>query len=369
MLPMWIKGWPAPPGAGPRIFENARFAPALRPLKEDVVGDVGDVLWVLMGTVGIVLLIACANVANLLLVRSAGRQQELAIRAALGAGAGRLARELLIESIVLAVLGGALGLAIAYAALRLLVCRRPRWSAAARRRFACRRSVFAFSFGVSLLSGVLFGLIPVLKRAGPGISKDLRGGGRTLSQSRERHRARNTLVVVQVALALVLLVASGLMIRTFQRAPRGAAGLLAARTDSARPAHDSLDAQVAIRSGSCACSRTSAIVSPRFPGVTALRSPTPRHSSRTHSTTFCTSKGRHTRKARFRRIGASSSSRPDSSGPSACSLVAGRDFSWTDLYDDRPGRGRLGESRARDLARAGAGAGEARSRQQRRSLA
>jgi ABC-type antimicrobial peptide transport system permease subunit len=103
-----------------KMFEDARIGPNLRFLKDDLVGDIGSTLWVLMGTVGMVLLIACANVANLLLVRADGRQQELAIRAALGAGWDRIARELLLESLLLGVVGGALGLGLAYGALRML---------------------------------------------------------------------------------------------------------------------------------------------------------------------------------------------------------------------------------------------------------
>src|SRR5215469_5697929 len=110
MLPIWLKAWPAAPGFSRALFENARFAPDIQPLKQEVVGDIGTTLWVLMGTIGLVLLIACANVANLLLVRAESRQQELAIRAALGAGWGRIAREMLLESLILGVLGGALGL-------------------------------------------------------------------------------------------------------------------------------------------------------------------------------------------------------------------------------------------------------------------
>src|SRR5678809_1329810 len=103
------------------MFESARLAPNLRLLKQDLIGDIGKVLWVLMGTIGVVLLIACANVANLLLVRVEGRQQELATRAALGAGWRRIARELLQESLLLGLMGGVVGLAVAYGALKLLL--------------------------------------------------------------------------------------------------------------------------------------------------------------------------------------------------------------------------------------------------------
>jgi predicted permease len=102
MIPEWLHAWPAPRGINPQVFENARITAAVRPLKDEVVGDIGQVLWILMATIGIVLLIACANVVNLVLIRAEGRHQELAIRAALGAGWGRIARELLMEHLVLA---------------------------------------------------------------------------------------------------------------------------------------------------------------------------------------------------------------------------------------------------------------------------
>src|SRR6185503_16184377 len=105
--------------------QNARLAPKIQRLKQDIVGDVGSALWVVMGSLGLVLLIACANVANLLLVRAEARQQELAIQAALGAGWGRIAREMLMESMTLGMLGGALGLGLASAALRILVAKGP----------------------------------------------------------------------------------------------------------------------------------------------------------------------------------------------------------------------------------------------------
>jgi predicted permease len=179
------------------------------------VGNVRSVLWVVMGTLAMVMLIACANVANLLLVRIDARQSELAVRAALGAGWTRIVRQLLIESLLLSAAGGALGLAIAYGGLRLLVrngpSTLPRLS-----ETGLDSHALAFTAVVSLVSGFLFGLIPALRYAGPGVSLTVRDSARTMSHSRDRHRARNTLVVIEVSLALVLLISSGLMIRTFQ---------------------------------------------------------------------------------------------------------------------------------------------------------
>jgi len=213
MKPIWLSSFPPPPGYAAQAF--AAVEPNVQTLQQFVIGDVGGTLWVLMATIGMVLLIACANVANLLLVRAEGRQQELAIRAALGAGWGRLAAELLSESLTLALIGGLLGLALAQAALGLLVKMAP---AGLPRlgEIGIDVPVLLFALAVSVLSGLLFGFLPVLKYAGSQLGDALRGGSRTVSQSRERHRAKNALVVVQVALALVLLVSAGLMIRTFR---------------------------------------------------------------------------------------------------------------------------------------------------------
>ncbi len=197
------------------MIKTARLGPNVRPLIEDVVGDIGKVLWVLMGVVAIVLFIACANVANLLLVRAEGRQQEFAIRAALGAGRSQIAGELLFESLTLGVIGGALGLGLAYAGLRLLVSLGPA-NLPRLDELSIDAPVLLFTVVISLLAGVVFGVVPIFKYAGPQLGTALREGGRTLSEGRERHRARSMLVVAQVALALVLLISSGLMIRTFQ---------------------------------------------------------------------------------------------------------------------------------------------------------
>jgi predicted permease len=214
MNAIWVKSWPLPIPGFDKILENIRLTPTLRPLKQDVVGDIGPTLWVLMGTIGFVLLIACANVANLLLLRVEGRQQELAVRAALGARWTRIARELMIESEMLALAGGALGLVVAHVLLRLLVRIAPA-TLPRLNEITIDATVLSFAFFASLVSGAVFGLIPVAKYAGPRVAPALRSGTRSATGSRERHRARNTLVIAEVALSLILLVGAGLMIRTF----------------------------------------------------------------------------------------------------------------------------------------------------------
>ena len=215
MLPIWMDSFTNGPGTNPHIYETWKITPMLRPLKQEVIGNVSEVLWVVMGTIGLVMLIACANVTNLLLVRVEARQQELAVRAALGAGWQRIVSGLLVESVLLGLLGGAVGVGLAYGGVRFLLAtgpaNLPRLS-----EISIDARTLAFTMVLSVLAGLLFGLIPAMKYAGPQVGVALRSGGRTISASRERHRARNLLVVGQVAMALVLLVCAGLMIRTFE---------------------------------------------------------------------------------------------------------------------------------------------------------
>jgi predicted permease len=214
LLPVWMNSWTNGPGSNPHIYETWKITPLIRPLKREVIGNVGDLLWVVMGTIGVVMLIACANVTNLLLVRVEVREQELAIRKALGASRTRIVRGLLVESTVLGVMGGVVGIVLAYAGVRFLVAmgpsNLPRLS-----EISLDGRTLGFAFVLSVLSSLLFGLLPALKYAGPRSETALRSAGRTISATRERHRARNLLVVSQVAMALVLLVSAGLMIRTF----------------------------------------------------------------------------------------------------------------------------------------------------------
>jgi len=215
MLPIVLRTFPVPPGFSLKLFEDAHIGANLNPFKQDVVGDIGSVLWVLMGAIAVVLLIACANVANLLLVRIEGRRQELALRAALGANRLQIAGDLLLESLVVGFCGSVLGLGLSWIALRILVAASPEGMPRLE-EIGIDGPVLLFTLAVTLLASFFVGAIPLLKYTGVQLSTGIRQGGRALSQSREQHRARSVLVVVQVGLALVLLICSGLMIRTFR---------------------------------------------------------------------------------------------------------------------------------------------------------
>lgn len=214
LLPVWMDSWSNGPGTNPHYYEQWRITPNLRPLKQQVIGNIGNVLWVVMATVGLVMLIACANIANLMLVRAEARHQELTIRAALGAGRARIARELLIESLTLGLVGGILAVGVAYGGLRLLTAIGPADLPRLSEVSLDARSL-GLAFMLSVLSGLFFGSIPVLRfvRARPGIT--MSQTNRTASAGRTRQRSRSVLVITQVALALVLLVSALLMIRTF----------------------------------------------------------------------------------------------------------------------------------------------------------
>ncbi len=186
---------------------------SITPMFEQIVGPVQSYLWFLLGAVGFVLLIACANVANLLLARAATRQKEIALRTALGAPRGRIVRQLLTESALLSLAGGAAGLAIAYAGMRALVAispaNTPRLS-----EVGIDPRVVGFNFAVALATGILFGLVPALQASRTDLNETLKEGGRSSAGS-GRHRLRSLLVVAETAIALVLLIGAGLIIRSF----------------------------------------------------------------------------------------------------------------------------------------------------------
>jgi putative ABC transport system permease protein len=193
---------------------NAQDGVRIRTLTEIVVGQtVKDTLWILFGAVAFVLLIACANIANLLLARATGRRKEMAIRAALGAGRWRIARQLLTESLLLAIVGGGLGLGIAQGAIKFILYMSPTAIPRSREITVDWRVLF-FTLGVSVVTGILFGLVPALQAGEVDVHETLKEAGRGTSA---RHWLRSSLVIVEVATTMVLLVGAGLMIRSFYR--------------------------------------------------------------------------------------------------------------------------------------------------------
>ena len=214
LLNVWMDSWTNAPGQDPHWYRNWQITPALQPLKDTVVGSIHTVLWVVMAMIGVVMLIACSNVANLLLVRADIRQHELSVRAALGAGRWRIARELLLESLTLGLLGGVAGIAVAYAGLRLLTAIGPA-DLPRLNEISLDGWSISFTLILSILSGLLFGAIPVLRYLPSRQRQTLLGATRTTSVSRDRQHARSLLVVAQVAMAMVLLIGAVLMIRTF----------------------------------------------------------------------------------------------------------------------------------------------------------
>ncbi len=335
LIPVWMDSWSNGPGTNPHYYEIWRITPGFRSLKQQVIGGVDSVLWVVMATVGLVMLIACTNVANLLLVRAESRHQELSIRAALGAGRMRIARELLIESVSLGLLGGVIAIGVAFAGLRLLVAIGPTDLPRLSELSLDARSL-GFTLALSVLSGLLFGSIPAVRYARTRASAMMGGTSRTASAGRSRQRSRNGLVIAQVAMALVLLVSALLMIRTF-------AALRDVEPGFADPQHlqtmhiwipDLLvsDPQMATRVQNNIADKLAAIpgvASVGFAGAVPMENIDPNWDEiRVEGKNY---EGGEPPLRLFNFVS------PGYFNAMGTRLVAGRDFTWTDIYDLRPG--------------------------------
>ena len=336
LLPIAIHSFPAPDGFSPAIFDQARIEPDLHPLKKDVIGDVGNVLWVLMASIALVLLVACANVANLLLVRVEGRRQELAVRSALGAGRAHITAGLLLESLVLSVAGSAIGLGLAYGALRILIAKAPT-GLPRLNEIGINVPVLLFTVAVTLFVSFVIGMIPVLKYSGVRASTGLREGARGASQSRERHRARKALVIVQVALALVLLICSGLMIRTFRALIQVSPGFSGPTTLEAFRVYipetqiPETDRQRVLRMQQAIADKLATIAGVQSVAITS-EVPLDGHNrfDPVYAEDHKYKEGELSPVRRFKFIG------PGSFSTLGIPLVAGRDLTWDEEYQKRP---------------------------------
>ena len=336
LIPISIRSFPPPEGFSAAVFESARFSPDLHSLKDDVVGDVGKVLWVLLGSIAIVLLVACANVANLLLVRVEGRRQELAIRTALGASRREITSVIMIESLALGIVGSLVGLGLAFGALRILIAAAPT-GLPRLHEIGINPTVLLFTLGLGIFVSIIIALIPVIKYSTVRASTGLREGGRSASQSRERHRARKTLVVVQVALALVLLICSGLMIRTFLALARVSPGFADPKTLQAFhiyiPESQIPDTQKerVVRTEQAIAAKLATI-----PGVSSVTITTDVPLGNNHSfdpvyaADHTYKEGELAPVRRFKFIG------PGFFSTIGAHLVAGRDLTWAETFEKRP---------------------------------
>jgi predicted permease len=200
----------------PQAFPD-QWRVGLLSFKETFPSGIRPALWILFGATGLLLLIACANVSNLLLSRAAGRQREMAVRASLGAGRGRLLRQLLTESLLLAAAGGAVGVALAYATLRAMIAIVPPNTIPDEARIAMNVPVLVFTVAVSVTTALLFGLAPALHGCVPNLVESLKSGARTAGAGHGQGMLRNGLVVAEVALSMMLLAGAALMMRTLVR--------------------------------------------------------------------------------------------------------------------------------------------------------
>jgi len=336
LLPVVARTFPPPEGLSATFFQSMHLKPRLMPLKDEVVGNVQSVLWVLLASTILVLLVACANVANLLVVRVEGRRHELGIRYAIGGTRKGISADILFESSLLGLAGSLIGLLLALGAMRVIVglgaTNIPRI-----RDIGITPSVLLFTVAIAVIASLLIGCVPILKSTSSHLMSDLRDGGRGVGDGRRGQGTRKALVMLQVALSVVLLICSGLMIRTFRAMMHVSPGFTSPESVQTFGFYipetqiPDTSPELAVRMDEAITQKIASI-----PGVSSVSigSSVPMDKSSYNNPVFVQNRT-------YERSEIPPSRRFNFVAPGFFStlgtqLLAGRDFIWTDIYEKRP---------------------------------
>jgi len=336
LLPVVARTFPPPAGMSISFYQSLRYMPRLVPLKDEVVGNVQNTLWVLLASVILVLLVACANVANLLLVRVEGRHHEFAIRYAIGAARKGISADIFLESALLGLIGSLIGLLLALGTMRVIVgfgaTNIPRI-----RDISITPSVLLFTAAIAVIASVLIACVPILKSTSLHLISNIREGGRGVGEGRKGQGTRKALVMLQVALSVILLICSGLMIRTFRAITNVSPGFTSPETVQTFGFYIP-EAQIPDTSPELVIRMDEAIMQKvaSVPGVSSVSigSSVPMDNSSYNNPVFVQNRT-------YEGSEIPPSRRFDFVAPGFFStlgtrLLAGRDFTWTDIYDKRP---------------------------------
>ena len=335
LLPVVARTFPPPAGLSASFFQSLHYTPSLIPLKDEVVGNVRNVLWVLLASTILVLLVACANVSNLLLVRVEGRHHEFAIRYAIGGARKEISADILFESSLLGLAGSLIGLLLALGAMRVIVglgaADIPRI-----RDMGITPPVLLFTIAIAVIASLLIACVPILKSTSPHLISDLRDGGRGVGDGRRGQGTRKALVMIQVALSVILLICSGLMIRTFRAMMNVLPGFTSPEAVQTFGFYIP-DTQIPDTSSELVIRMDEAIVQKiaSIPGVSSVsigRS-VPMNNNNANNPVYVqnrTSEDEVLPARRFNYIA------PGFFSTLGTRLLAGRDFTWTDTYGKMP---------------------------------
>jgi predicted permease len=336
LLPIVARTFPPPASLSVSFYQSLHYTPSLMPLKDEVVGNVQNVLWVLLASTILVLLVACANVANLLVVRIEGRHHEFAIRYAIGGTRKGISADILFESSLLGLAGSLIGLLLALGAMRVIV-RLGATNIPRIRDIGITPSVLLFTVAIAVIASLFIACIPILKSTSSHLMSDLRDGGRGVGDGRRGQGTRKALVMLQVALSVVLLICSGLMIRTFRAMMHVSPGFASPETVQTFGFYipetqiPDTSPELVIRMDEAIMQKIASI--PGVSSVSVGRS-VPMNNNSYNNPVFVqnrTFEGREVPPARRFNFVA-----PGFFSTLGTRLLAGRDFTWTDTYEERP---------------------------------